>query len=91
VKPLEMICEERQRSVLHFAQCRREEWPVRNLSVSLGGTIGEEVGMAGMGVGERWNGFIEVVEIVEKVEDVDSVLSVEDCRDLRRKGTDGRR
>ncbi len=44
-----------------------------------------------MGVGERVKGFEEMELDVEARELVDSVESVEDWRDLRRKGTDGRR
>lgn len=84
-----MIWEVRQRSVLHLAQCKREEWPLRNLSS--GGMTIEEAEEAGTGVGERVNGFEEMELDVDARELVDSIESVEDCRDLRRKGTDGRR
>jgi hypothetical protein len=93
---LEMICEERQRSVEHFAQWMREVCPFRNLSSEEGATIALVVTRAaGTGVGERWNGLLLLlawmlllvrVEAVEDVEKVLSLLSVLDWRDLRRKG-----
>jgi hypothetical protein len=83
-----MICDDRHKSVLHFAQWRREEWPDRNLSESEGGKTGAPVGTAGTGVGERWKGFI-VDDEVDKMELVESLLSVLDWRDLRRKGMIG--
>jgi hypothetical protein len=49
---------------------------------------------AGTGVGERRKGFEEVEEtvvMVDVVEMVEFVESVEAWRDLRRKGTEGRR
>ena len=71
-----MIWEVRQRSVLHLAQCKREEWPLRNLSS--GGMTTEEAEEAGTGVGERVKGFEEMELDVDAREVVDSVESVED-------------
>ena len=51
----------------------------------------EEAEEAGMGVGDRVKGLEEMELDVDARELVDSVESVEDWRDLRRKGTDGRR
>ena len=62
---------------------------MRNLSS--GGMTIEEAEEAGMGVGERVKGLEEMELDVDAREVVDSVESVEDWRDLRRKGTDGRR
>lgn len=76
----------------------------RNLVV--GGRMVEEAEEMGLGVGEVMKGLEEVGEMVVStvlmleevmVEDVvraveeESLLSVEDWRDLRRKGTEGRR
>jgi hypothetical protein len=93
-----MICEVRQRSVLHLEQWRREEWPERR------GDVGGRMGWADGGrvvvlleKGEvvDWVMDIEVeVEAVERREAVLVLLEVESlelCRDLRRKGREGAR
>lgn len=50
--------------------------------------MGDAATMAGTGVGERWNGFMDGEE-AEAAELVESLLSVLDWRDLRRKGLIG--
>lgn len=62
---------------------------MRNLSS--GGITIEEAEEAGTGVGERVNGFDEMVLVMEAMDIMELVESVEDCRDFRRKRTDGRR
>jgi len=78
--------------VEHFAHWMCELWPFRNLSS--GGFIAEEAEDAGMGVGvgHLVNGLEEAEEVVlDGVDSTELSLSVLDCRDFRRKGTEGRR
>lgn len=56
----------------------------------MGATISPSWMGTGTGVGQRENGF-EAREDADIVEVVLLTLSVEDCRDLRRKGVEGRR
>jgi len=78
--------------VEHFAHWICELWPFRNLSS--GGLIAEEAEDAGMGVGvgHLVNGLEEQEEVaLDGADSTELSLSVLDWRDLRRKGTEGRR
>ena len=98
MNPLLIIWDVRQRSVLHFAQCKRLVWPERSWEV--GATIGAVDGGRVVVLLEKGLDEVEAVvaveasDTLEKVVDVLEALDVEsldDWRERRRKGRDGAR
>ena len=75
-----MICDERQRSVEHFAQCIRLAWPFNSLPSGGGRDVSVEAAV-GTGVGVQWNGLLDVdtdVHAVEMEVFVDVLVAIED-------------